>query len=275
VTPGATDAHPQASGKNWQSGHGQDVTMRPLKRQPPRTKIERLAARRAQRIRIGLGEDIRQAREDAGISLSSLARAAGVSKSHVHAIETGLCEPKLETAARVGGALGLDLSVRFYPGTGPLVRDHLQAAMVEALLNVLHERWRRSLEVAVYQPVRGVIDLMLETEGEPLVACEAQSELRRLEQQLRWSRTKADALAEARGRPVSSLLLLRSTRRNRAVVSEFAATVRAAFPASTSSALGSLSGASAWPGGAVLWCEIEQGQARVLARPPRNVAVGR
>jgi transcriptional regulator with XRE-family HTH domain len=249
--------------------------MRPLKRQPPRTNIERLAARRARRIRLGLGEEIRQAREDAGISLSRLARIAGVSKSHVHAIETGLSEARLETAARVGAALGLELSARFYPGTGPLVRDHIQAAMAEALLNVLHECWRRSLEVPVYQPVRGVIDLMLEADDEPLVACEAQSELRRLEQQLRWSRMKADALAEARGRPVSSLLLLRSTRRTRAVVSEFAETVRAAFPASTSSALESLSGASAWPGGAVLWCTVEQGRARVLAQPPRNVVVGR
>jgi hypothetical protein len=81
----------------------------------------------------------------------------------------------------------MDLGVRLYPGTGPLIRDHLQAAMIEALLQILHPRWRPSPEVWVTRPVQGVIDLVLEAEVDddataPLIATEAQSELRRLEQ---------------------------------------------------------------------------------------------
>ena len=107
--------------------------------------------------------------------------------------------------------------------------------MLGALLASLDRRWRPRPEVWVIRPVRGVIDLVLEPEDhpEPLIAVEAQSDMRRLEQQLRWSQAKADALATARSRPVSRLLLLRSTRRTKAVLGEYVATTRAAFPAST------------------------------------------
>ena len=165
------------------------------------TRIERLGSRRARDLRQHLSADVRRAREDAGLSQRAVARAAGVSSATLSALELGRHDPSTEVLARVGAALGLDLSVRFYSGTGPLVRDHLQAAMIEALLGTLHERWRPSPEVWVTRPVRGVIDLVLEptNSDEPLLAVEAQSELRRLEQQLRWSGVKADALAQARG----------------------------------------------------------------------------
>ena len=177
--------------------------------------------------------------------------------------------------ARIGAALGMDLSVRLYPGTGPLIRDHIQAAMIEALLSLLDERWRPSPEVTLHRSVRGVIDLVLDAPEEPLVACEAQSELRRLEQQLRWSQVKADALSQARGRPVSRLLLLRSTRRTRAIVGEFSDTIRAAFPTPAADAHGALAGTSRWSGDALLWCDVRQGEGRVLASSPRGIAVKR
>jgi len=97
--------------------------------------------------------------------------------------------------------------------------------MIEALFETLHERWCPAPEVSVFRPARGFIDLVLDAHAEPLIACEAQSELRRLGQQLRWSQAKADALAQARGRPVSHLLLLRSTRHTRAVIAAFSETV--------------------------------------------------
>jgi len=147
--------------------------------------------------------------------------------------------------------------------------------MLDVLIDGLDERWRPTPEVAVHRPVRGVIDLVLETDQPPLITCEAQSELRRLEQQLRWARAKADALAQARGQAVSLLLLLRSTRRTRAIVAEYSALMQAAYPASAADAYAALTGDAAWPGDALLWCTVEQGQARVLAQPPRNVDVGR
>lgn len=169
----------------------------------------------------------------------------------------------------------MQLSIRFYPGTGPIIRDHIQAAMIGALSDVLHERWQPTPEVRVHQPVRGVIDLVLEAPEPPLVSCEGHSQLRRLEQQVRWASAKSEALAQARGRPVSRLLLLHSSRRMRAVVAEYVSFLRAAFPASTASAYAALAGDSAWPGDAILWCDIRGSRATVLQHPPRGVALGR
>jgi hypothetical protein len=112
-------------------------------------------------------------------------------------------------------------------------------------------------------------------EQDPLVAVEAQSELRRLEQQIRWAHAKSEALAEARGRPASQLLLLRSTRSTRAAVAEHAATIRAAYPARAADAFAALTGIAPWPGAAVLWCDVEPGRARIRPIPPRGITAGR
>jgi hypothetical protein len=67
----------------------------------------------------------------------------------------------------------------------------------------------------VHRPVRGVIDLVLEDrDGPDTVAPELQSELRRVEQQVRWANQKADALAGLLGqqsRRVTRLLVLRNS----------------------------------------------------------------
>jgi transcriptional regulator with XRE-family HTH domain len=162
----------------------------------PRTRPERTAADTVRQLRRGLAAEIRTGRQDSGLSRRQLAATAGVSPSTLRAIELDEAEPSLQVLARVGTSLGMSLSVRLFPGTGPLTRDHLQAAMLNALLGILDKRWRARPEVAVRHPVRGVIDLVLdEPPSGGVVACEAHSELRRLEQQLRWSRAKADALA--------------------------------------------------------------------------------
>lgn len=251
--------------------------MQPLRQRRPRTAPQRTAARRVRMMRGQLANDVRRYREDAGLSLSALADVAGISKSHLHAIEAGSKEARFEPLARVAAALGLDLSVRLYPGTGPLIRDHLQAAMAEALLGIIHERWRPSLEVWVRRPVRGVIDLVLDAQdsAEPRIATEAHSELRRLEQQVRWSGAKANALAEASQRRTSRLLLLRNSRHVRAVVAAHAEVIRAAYPARAADAFASLTGERAWPGDAILWADVDDGHARIRPTPPRGITSGR
>lgn len=242
---------------------------------PARTRIERQGSERARQLRADVSSAVRSARQDAGLSLGRLARAAGVSASTLAALERERHDPSTEVLARLGAALGMELSVRLYPGTGPIIRDHLQAAMIEALIGLLDDRWRPLPEVLVRQPVRGVIDLVLDSATPPLVAIEAHSQLRRLEQQVRWSRTKADALATARSEPVGRLLLLRSTAQTRAIASEYEATLSAAYPARTADAYDALVGDRAWPGDAIVWCQVEGGTARILPGPPRNVGVGR
>jgi transcriptional regulator with XRE-family HTH domain len=170
-----------------------------VKPRSPRTGQQRVGQRRARQVRQELGAEIAALRESSGLTMRALALAAGISPSTQAGIENGTHSPSIEVIARVANALGAGLGVRLYPGTGPRIYDHVQAAMLKALLLDLHPRWRRSLEVPLRHPTRGVIDLVLEDAVEPaIVACEAQSQLRRLEQQIRWASMKADALSLAR-----------------------------------------------------------------------------
>ncbi len=188
---------------------------------------------------------------------------------------------------RISIALGADLGVRLYPNTGPPIRDANQAPMLEALLRMVHRRWRRFVEVPVQRLSRGVIDLVLTEPDEPaVVAFEVESQIKRLEQQIRWGRTKAEGLATcdlaARLWPadaptaVSTGLLLRSTRANRDLAVDFAEILRAAYPARSSDAVASLTRPGMrWPGSAIIWATVTNGVATILDRPPRGVSVGR
>jgi transcriptional regulator with XRE-family HTH domain len=227
----------------------------------------------------GLGTEIRRMREDAGRSQAAVSRASGISQAHVSAMEAGTARPSLEAILAITAALGCDLSVRMFPGTGPRIRDRIQVAMSEALLASLHPRWRAQPEVPVYRPVRGVIDLVLtDATAHVVVPTELQSELRRVEQQIRWSAQKADALAsmpELAGDRVSRLLVVRNTADMRETVRAAARTLAAAYPARAADAIASLTSDRPWPGAALFWANVERGEARILDGPPRGVTVGR
>jgi transcriptional regulator with XRE-family HTH domain len=255
-----------------------------VKPKAPRTGQQRQGQRRARQIRHELGAEITALRESSGLTMRALALAAGISPSTQAAIESGACSPSIEVISRIAHALGAGFGVRLYPGTGPRVYDHIQTAMLKALLPGLHPRWHRRLEVPLRHPARGVIDLVLEDASEPvIVACEAQSQLRRLEQQVRWANMKADALSLARaaaggsrpGPEVSRLLLLRSTSANRHVVMEHGDLLAVAYPADYAGLLAALRGTKRWPGAGLVWCTVDAAGARLLDRPPRGVRLGR
>ncbi len=181
--------------------------------------------------------------------------------SYLARIENGTATPSLETYARLAAALGADLSVRLYPNTGPTIRDRHQAPILEALLAAVHPRWHAYPEIAVRSPSRGWIDVGLhDARGRIVVATEIQSELRRLEQLIRWSAEKAASLPSWEGWPhlgeapaVSQLLIVRDTRTTRSIAREFRRTLQAAFPEHPDDALASLTGVDRWPGPALLW----------------------
>jgi hypothetical protein len=166
--------------------------------------------------------------------------------------------------------------------------------MVQGLLQALHPRWKRFLEVAVHRPVRGVIDVVLHDPDEPvLIAAESQSELRRLEQQIRWSHAKAAALAEGGATDlaellassehhgdgkvpnVSRLLLLRSTRATHQIVATYTDLLAAAYPAPHADARAALTGTGVWPGPALVWMEVTKGVGSLRQTPPRGIPLGR
>jgi transcriptional regulator with XRE-family HTH domain len=225
-----------------------------------------MAARRS------LAADLARLRADAGLTQTALGAVAGVDRSVISRIESGLLEPTLETYHRLAAALGADLSTRLYPNTGSAIRDRHQAPMLEALLRVLHPRWNPFTEVAVRRPSRGWIDTALHDPREGmLVAGELQSELRRLEQLVRWSAEKAaslpswDGWAHLGGEPrVSRLLVVRRTRATRAVVAEFERQLRVAYPAHPDDALEALRGTAPWPGSAMICAVLDHGQARLV-----------
>jgi transcriptional regulator with XRE-family HTH domain len=234
-----------------------------------RTPLQAAADRRANALRRELATSLQRLLDDAGVTRSELALTAGVARSYVGRILDGEADPSLETYQRLASALGADLSTRIYANTGPQVRDRWAAPMLEHLLACRHPRWQPFPEVSVRRPVRGWIDLVLHDPRErSLIASELQSELRRLEQLVRWHAAKADALPSwdgftHLGAPViSQLLVVRRTRATRAVAAEFQRQLRAAYPAHPDDAIAALTGTAPWPGKALVWMVVESRGAR-------------
>jgi len=241
--------------------------------------VRRESTRRLRRVKAQIGADLARIRLDANVSAAALSRAAGVDDGHIWRIEAGEANASLEVLIALGVALGADFSARFFPGSGPRIHDRYQAPIGEALLVVLHPRWRPALEVPVHRPVRGVIDTVLrDSSSSAIVATEIQSDIQRLEQQIRWGNEKAEALALQLEPPrrVSQLLVLRSTVRTRNLARQFEATLKVAFPARSADAYAALTSADVpWPGSAIIWARLHGSKARLMRYPPPGVSVGR
>jgi hypothetical protein len=157
--------------------------------------------------------------------------------------------------------------------------------MEECLIRALHERWIASPEVVVTDPAHGVIDLVLgERERSLLVATELNSQLRRLQAQIRWHREKEASLrsselwrfAAAWGRPTTSrLLVLLNTATMRELAVAFSATLHAAYPARTKDVVDALVGTKPWPGAEIAWIRVDGKDVQLLDDPPRGVRLGR
>jgi transcriptional regulator with XRE-family HTH domain len=238
----------------------------------PATRLQVNADRRAVTIRRDLADQLVRFADDAGVNQSQLAVAAGVARSHLVRVMAGEASASFEVYQRLAAVLGADLSVRFFPNTGALVRDRFAAPMLEHLLGVRHPRWGPFTEVGVRRPSRGWIDLVLhEPRERVLLASELQSELRRLEQLVRWHAAKADSLPSWEGfahlgdEPrIGRLLVVRRTRATRRVAAEFARQLRAAYPAHPDDAIAALTGTAPWPGDALVWMAVEPGRTRLV-----------
>lgn len=240
------------------------------------TSNERLAARMADRALAKLIEDLERLMADSGIGVTALARAAGLTHGYLSAILARRVTPTLGTCAKLAVPLGADLAARLYPNTGPTIRDRHQARIFEGLLGILGGGWRTFGEATVWKPVRGAIDALLHNRREAVVvAAEIESEMRRIEQTIRWSKEKAEALPSWSGWPallgdggeaprISQLLIVRRTRTNERTAREFQRQLALAYPAHPADALAAIRGERAWPGSALVWARIEQARVRFL-----------
>jgi transcriptional regulator with XRE-family HTH domain len=248
-----------------------------------RTALEQAIVDRQRAARARLGEELRRARLDAGLSIRAIAGAAHIDPSHLSRVERGIAAPSQDALVAIATAMGHRASIKLFPTDGPRVRDHLQLRMEEALIHDLHSRWVPRLEVAVYQPVRGVIDVVLQDRTtRDIVAGESHSLLTSVEHQLRWAGQKADSLPSAQGWPwadtlepprIGRLLLLRSSGPMHDLVRAAPLTFRAAYPADPAEAYAALTtGVVRWPGAAILWVTIDGTYSRLIAGQPRGLA---
>ena len=244
--------------------------------------LDREVQRRLRRLHRTVGDDLARLIHDAGATKAHVARAASVDRTYIGRIEAGDVNPSLDTLVALCTALGADVSLRLYAGTGPRLTDRHQARMVECVLAGLDPSWHPFLEVPVWRPVRGVVDAaFLRSDVPRLVIGEFMSTLARVEQQLRWSAAKAAAIASAdlfRDRdvpPTSRLLVLRSTRANREIARRFEATLQEAYPGRSADAVRSLTAGDRWPGDALVWVRIDGDRVELIDAAPRGVGVGR
>ncbi|WP_238010688.1 helix-turn-helix domain-containing protein [Dactylosporangium sp. AC04546] len=88
-----------------------------------------------------VGRRLRRLREARGISLSALARSAGIGKATLSGLELGTRNPTLETLYAVAGALGVPLTALVLePGAPATAAADVRGAAVEAtLLEVFDE----------------------------------------------------------------------------------------------------------------------------------------
>ena len=81
----------------------------------------RAQARRVHETNQRVGKQIGELREEAGVGQSELARCAGISQAYLWKIEAGIAAPSVAVLVAIGSCLGADLSVRYFPGTGPRI----------------------------------------------------------------------------------------------------------------------------------------------------------
>jgi transcriptional regulator with XRE-family HTH domain len=244
------------------------------------TELEREIRLRQAAQKAAIGKEIDRARKEANLSMRAIATGSGIDVAHLSRVVAGKASLSQDALVAVAAALGFHASLKLFPTTGPRIRDHLQTLMIEAILAILDPRWVPRLEVPVWRPIRGVIDLILQDRltGD-LVAGEGHSLLLTVEAQLRHAHEKADSLPSATGYPwrdrldeprTSRLLVLRSCPQLHDLVRMLPATFAAAYPSDTRQAVTALKDATTpFPDAAIIWVHVDGTRTRVLDGLPR------
>ncbi|MEM0948054.1 MAG: helix-turn-helix domain-containing protein [Pseudomonadota bacterium] len=89
---------------------------------------------------VSLGAEVRQLRKARGLTLKQLSGRAGVSRSHLSAIERGASNPSVEVLGAL--ANGLQVTPDWFfarrPGAGPMERAHIVRSQNRRNLNTLY-----------------------------------------------------------------------------------------------------------------------------------------
>jgi transcriptional regulator with XRE-family HTH domain len=172
-----------------------------------------------------IGRELREARRGLGLRQADVARAAGISRAWVSRIELAKApEVGVRRLSVVGAVVGLDLSLKTYPGPNAIREQGHRALLLRfrALLTA-GVPWRMEVPLPIVGDQRAW-DAMTEL-WHLRVAIEAEmrlTDLQALESRL--------ALKLRDGRIDRLILVVADTRANRLVIREHGAELRSMFP---------------------------------------------
>jgi transcriptional regulator with XRE-family HTH domain len=210
------------------------------------------ARRRARSDRLQVGSDLRLARIGSGLSLAEVARVVRLSPSQISRIERGLAPAVTnEQQAIIGGAVGLDIRTRAYPGSDP-IRDASQSRLLDRLGQRIAPSlgFRREVGLPIEGDLRawdGWIDRFTDGSGEPDgLAVEAETRIADGQAFLRRL-----GLKMRDGGVTTVLVVVANTRANRAAVAAIELMGSEQFPVGARRALAALA-AGRHPGGSAI-----------------------
>jgi transcriptional regulator with XRE-family HTH domain len=187
-----------------------------------------------------IGREVRMARLGHGLSQSAVAHGAGLSQSQQSRFERGVgAPPSIDRIARACAVVGLELSLRAYPG-GPPLRDAAHVALLGRLRQVASPAFRWSNEVPLPIPGdRRAWDAVGRAgpAGRPMVQVFVEAETRLLDAQAVVRRV---TLKKRDAGDVRVILVVRDSRGNRAAAHAARDLIREAFPVPGDVALAAL-----------------------------------
>ena len=143
----------------------------------------------SQRVTADVSDELREARLSHGLTQEQVATALGVGREHVSAVERRVAKAMtIDRVARQAAALGLKVSVKFYP-LGDAIRDAAQVRYINHFLSRVGRLWRVALDVPM--PIAGdlrAIDVVLT--GACTIAVEVVTRLRDVQALIRACQLK-------------------------------------------------------------------------------------
>ena len=111
------------------------------------------ADRRAHRLLMDAGRELRAVRVNRGLSQRAIAAATGIEQAELSRVERGLRPGvTVRSLTRIGAAVGVDLSLRLFPGGEP-VRNAAHARLLARFRQLIGDRhWRWGAEVPLPIP---------------------------------------------------------------------------------------------------------------------------
>jgi transcriptional regulator with XRE-family HTH domain len=203
--------------------------------------------RRGVRLRADVGNELREARLQGGLSQDFVGAALGWSHSKVGRAERGVLGTfSIADLAAHAAVVGLAVSVRLYPDGSP-VRDAAHLALIARFRSRLATGMKLATEVPL--PIAGdgrAWDAVVYAAGAP-IGVEAETRLSDVQ-----ALTRRIALKQRDGHIATVVLVVADTHRNRRILCEHQLALAVAFPVSGRSAIRALGRGRAPAGSAIL-----------------------